>query len=244
MSPLLSKPSSLDVSVLVPAYNEEQTIAACVTRAARILDGQRLQFEIIVIDDGSTDTTRMKAMEVAQNDGGHIRVLQRYVRSGKGAALIAGAEGATGSVAVVLDADMEYSPEELIPIIEPILRGQCDVVFGSRFMGPRSGMSLSHELGNRILTRATNFLYHSRLSDVMTGYKAFRLTALDRLNVDRAGFGFEVEVAAKALMAGLHIQEVPISYRRRSMGKSKIKWFDGVRCLMHLVQLKWSNRGT
>ena len=91
----------------------------------------------------------MRAMEVAQNDGGHIRVLQRYARSGKGAALIAGAEGATGAVAVVLDADMEYSPEELIPIIEPILRGQCDVVFGSRFMGPRSGMSLSHELGNR-----------------------------------------------------------------------------------------------
>lgn len=227
------------MSVLVPAHNEEITIEACLDRAVRALDGHKLRFEIIVIDDGSTDHTGARALTAAQNDGGRIHVLRRYTRLGKGAALRAGAAGARGAIVVVLDADMEYAPEEVARVVEPILRGRCDVVFGSRFVGGHDGMAFSHLLGNRILTRATNALFSGGLTDVMTGYKAFRLSAFNELHLDDGGFGFEVEVAARALQAGLSITEVPISYHRRSAGESKIHWIDGLRCLVRLFQMKW-----
>ncbi len=235
---------SVDVSVLVPAHNEEATIEACLDGAVRALDRHQLRFEIIVIDDGSTDHTGTRALHVAQNDGGRVHVLHRYTRFGKGAALRAGAAGAKGAAIVVLDADMEYAPEEIARVVEPILQGRCDVVFGSRFVGAYDGMKLSHLLGNRVLTRATNALFGGNLTDVMTGYKAFRLSAFNELRLGEGGFGFEVEVAAKAAQAGLTIEEVPITYRRRSAGESKIGWLDGLRCLLRLFQMKWFDRET
>ncbi len=235
-------PTALDVSVLIPAHNEEVTIQACLEGAVRTLEERHLRFEVIVIDDGSTDATGVRARTAAENDGGHIRVVQRVSRFGKGAALRAGADGARGSIVVVLDADMEYAPEELARVVDPILEGRYDVVFGSRFIGGHDGMTVSHFLGNRILTKATNTLYHGNLTDVMTGYKAFRLAAFRELSLDDGGFGFEVEVAAKALRAGLKIGEVPITYHKRSAGRSKIHWFDGVRCLIQLLQMKWFDR--
>lgn len=235
-------PNLVDISVLVPAHNEEVTITACVEGAVRTLDRRRLRFEIIVIDDGSTDATGARALAAAQNDGGRIRVMRRYSRFGKGAALRDGAASAKGTIVVILDADMEYAPEELTRVVEPIIEGRCDVVFGSRFIGDHDGMKISHFLGNRILTKATNTLYHGQLTDVMTGYKAFRLSAFNGLKVDDGGFGFEVEAAARALQAGLEIEEVPISYHRRSAGQSKIHWVDGLRCLLRLFQMKWFDR--
>jgi len=227
-----------DISVLVPAHNEERTIRALVEQAARILEATGLNFEIIIINDGSTDATRVRAMEVARNDPTHIRVIELEGCSGKGAALAAGAQSATGEVNVVLDADFEYSPEQLLAVIEPILQGRSDVVFGSRFLGQVEGMSLSHYVGNRILTTSTNWLYDAQLTDVMTGYKAFRRMALEALKLDHSGFAFEVEVTAKALRLGFDISEVPITYRRRTEGRSKIKWSDGIRCFLRLLELK------
>jgi len=227
----------VDISVLVPAHNEERTIQVCIDRAARALSARNLRFEIIAIDDGSTDATRQRALEFARSSGS-VRVMRIESRIGKGAALVAAARVARGQTIVVLDADLEYAPEEALMVIEPILRGMTDVVFGSRFLGETNGMSFSNWLGNQILTRTTNLLYKANLTDVMTGYKAFATTTLHRLQIGATGFGFEVEVAAKAITQGIRIVEVPISYRRRFQGKSKIrKLGDGIRCLLRLIEL-------
>ena len=227
----------VEVSVLVPAHNEEGTIEDCIKRAENILSLSRLRYEIIVIDDGSTDKTLECAQAVPAN-GGSVSILRNHEKRGKGAALRLAMETARGGIVVVLDADLEYVPEEIPRVIHPIEAGICDVVFGSRFLGQTDGMSWSHKLGNLMLTGTTNALYRGRLTDVMTGYKAFRRTALERFEIGQSGFAFEVEAAAKVLSSGLKVGEVPISYRRRRSGKSKIRWSDGLRCLASLIRLR------
>lgn len=229
--------AAADVSVLVPAHNEEATIEACLRRATRSLLDYGLRPEIILVDDGSTDTTFKRALHFANGGNGQVRILRHGVRRGKGASLATAMKHATGKIAVVLDADLEYAPEEIPPLVEPILGGAYDVVFGSRFLGQSDGMSFFHWVGNRMLTWTTNLLFDGRLSDVMTGHKAFSLDVLRRLGLSESGFGFEVEVAAKSLKTRLRVGEVPISYKKRTEGKSKIRLRDGVRCLIYLVEL-------
>lgn len=227
----------VEVSVLIPAHNEEGTIEECLKRTTRVLRSNNTSYEIIVVDDGSTDKTYSCSQDIARWDGGSIRIIRNTSKCGKGAALIAASKKARGEILVVLDADLEYAPEDVLRVIDPIEQGVSDAVFGSRFKGRTDGMSLSHRFGNSVLTGTTNILYRGQLTDVMTGYKAFRRSALDQLGIGEAGFGFEVEVAAKALKAGLRISEVPINYRRRTSGKSKVRWIDGLKCLFDLVKL-------
>jgi glycosyltransferase involved in cell wall biosynthesis len=227
----------VEVSVLIPAHNEEGTIEDCLKRATRVLRASKTSYEIIVVDDGSTDKTYACSQDVASGDGGSILILRNASKCGKGAALMAASNKARGDILVVLDADLEYAPEDVLRVVDPIEQGVSDAVFGSRFKGQTDGMSLSHRFGNSVLTGTTNLLYGGQLTDVMTGYKAFRRSALEQLGLGEAGFGFEVEVAAKALRAGLRISEVPINYRRRTRGKSKVKWIDGIKCLIDLVKL-------
>ena len=230
----------LDISVIIPAFNEEHTIGPLLSRTEKTLALPGLRFEIIVVDDGSTDSTRTKAVTFARENGGTVHVLARDTNEGKGAAVCAGAKASRGEIVVVLDADLEYAPEDVLRLIAPIAQGSADIVFGSRFVGKADGMPVSHWIGNRVLTETTNLLYRARLTDVMTGDKAMSRRALQRLNVSQIGFGFEVEVAAKALKLGLRIREIPIRYRRRSAGVSKIKWRDGIRSWLHLIELKSS----
>jgi glycosyltransferase involved in cell wall biosynthesis len=227
----------VEVSVLVPAHNEEGTIEDCLKRAMEVLKSSNTSYEIIVVDDGSTDKTYACSQDIARWNGGSIRIIRNASKCGKGAALIAAAKKARGEILVVLDADLEYAPEDVLRVVGPIERGVSDAVFGSRFKGQTDGMSLSHRFGNSVLTGTTNLLYGGQLTDVMTGYKAFRRSALEQLGIGESGFGFEVEVAAKALRASLRISEVPINYRRRTRGKSKVRWIDGIRCLLDLVKL-------
>ncbi len=237
LPPAVVRIETVQVSVLVPAHNEEGTIEDCVRRAENALSSNNLRYEIIVIDDGSTDSTSKCAQAVPCN-GGSLQILHNQAKIGKGAALRSAMERARGDIVVVLDADLEYAPEEIPRVIRPIEDGTCDVVFGSRFLGRTDGMSLSHRLGNLVLTGTTNVLYKGRLTDVMTGYKAFRRRSLDGIDIGQSGFAFEVEIAAKTLRNGLKVAEVPITYQRRRMGKSKIKWTDGLRCLRNLIQLR------
>lgn len=209
-----------DMTVLVPALDEEDTIAEVVNRLLAL----PLVTEVIVIDDGSRDETPA----ILRSFSDRIKVLTNDVRGGKGNAIRQALPFATGKVVVIQDADLEYAPEELPKLIEPILQGSANVVYGSRFThGLPAGMALPNKIVNRLLAWSVQALYFRRLSDEATCYKAFRTDVLRRMNLECRRFEFCPEVTAKAIRMGETIVEVPISYypRSKEAGK-KIRWTD------------------
>ncbi len=188
----------------------------------------------MVVDDGSTDDTAA----IAERAGATV-VRQR--NGGKGAAIRAAIAHADGEIAVIQDADMEYDPAEVPELIEPILRGAADVVFGSRLRGgkPQRAFLFWHLVGNRFLSLLTNVLFNTTLSDMETGYKAFRIDVLRSLDLRENGFGIEPEITAKVCMRRLRIYELPISYygRTHEEGK-KITWRDGFRAIWVLLRVR------
>jgi glycosyltransferase involved in cell wall biosynthesis len=213
---------------VVPCYNEESTVLAVVERLLSLDAG--LQYEIIVVDDGSIDRT----CEVLKGID-RLKVVRNEMNMGKGAAVLHGLEHATGEIVVIQDADLEYGPEDIPRLAWPILRGDCDAVYGSRFRGTISGMRLSHYIGNKVLSWFTRVLYGGQITDVMTGHKAVRRVLLKDLHLKPSRFAFEIEVTLGILGRGLLIHEVPISYQPRKFGKAKISWFDGVECFVRLL---------
>ena len=222
----------MKVSFLIPAFNEAATIGEVLERIAALgLDAQ-----VIVVDDGSTDQTAAIAEEAGAT-------VVRQANAGKGAAIRTAIALAEGDIAVIQDADMEYDPAEIPELIEPILRGSADVVFGSRLRGgkPQRAHLFWHLVGNRFLSLLTNVLYNTTLSDMETGYKAFRIDVLRSLDLHEDGFGLEPEITAKVCKRKLRIYELPISYygRTREEGK-KITWHDGVRAIWVLLRVRIS----
>nr|HDO80176.1 glycosyltransferase family 2 protein [Candidatus Bathyarchaeota archaeon] len=219
------------VSIIIPCFNEEATISEVIERVKRVDLG--VEKEIIVVDDGSTDES---FDEARKHDG---IILVRHERNmGKGAAVRTGIRHSTGNVIVIQDADMEYFPEDIPALIAPILRREADVAYGSRFLGSIKGMSLSHYVGNQILSWATRILFGANVTDMMTGYKAFRRDVIEGLKLKSKGFEFEPEVTAKLLKRGVKIVETPIVYSVRRNGVAKIRWSDGVVCLWWLIKEK------
>ena len=226
-------PSTL--SVIVPVFNERATVAEILRRMRRV--ELPLRAEIIVVDDGSTDGSDQ--ILVALQDS-TVKFLKQPVNRGKGAAIRAGLRVARGDLILIQDADLEYDPDEWPRLIEPILKGKADVVYGSRFTGERKNMMPLHWIGNRILSLATNVLYATTLSDMETCYKVFRRTVLDGVTLTANRFDFEPEVTAKVLRAGYRIYEVPISYAGREISEGKkITWKDGVVALWTLVRCRF-----
>jgi len=218
------------VSIIVPAFNEEATIGEVLRR---ILKAKiPYPFEILVIDDGSQDKTSEKARQF------RVKLLCHPENLGKGRALRTGIVQAAGEIIIWQDADLEYFPRDIPKLIHPIIQGSTDVVYGSRFAGKSGGMSLSHFLGNKILTWATRILFNYPLTDMETGYKAFRREVIDHIELTSDGFEIEPEVTAKVLNNGFRIIEVPINYRYRVKGKTKISWRDGVKSLFCLFKLR------
>jgi glycosyltransferase involved in cell wall biosynthesis len=220
------------LSVVIPIYNEATTIQEIVARVRKT----PFDKEIIIVDDGSTDGTRDKLAELAKLPD--VKVIYQPKNQGKGAALRTGFQAATGDVIVIQDADLEYNPSEYPVLLQPILDGNADVVFGSRFLGgPHRVLYFWHYAGNRFLTTLSNMFSNINLTDMETCYKVFRREVLNGLVLKSNRFGFEPEFTSKVAKKRWRIYEVPISYQGRTYedGK-KIGWKDGVSALVTILR--------
>jgi glycosyltransferase involved in cell wall biosynthesis len=221
------------LSVVMPVYNEAVTVAMAVGRVRSV----PINLELIVVDDASSDGTQ--AILQALHDEGAIHTLVTHPENrGKGAAVRTGIERATGDLIVIQDADLEYDPHELPRLMEPILDGRADAVFGSRFTGsPRRVMYFWHRVGNGALTLLSNMFTNVNLSDMETCYKMAWTDLMKSLPLRTDRFGIEPELTARLAQAGARIYEVPISYSGRTYEEGKkIGWRDGVAALWHIVR--------
>jgi len=221
------------LSVVVPVYNERSTIEHLLHRVREV----PLHLEIIAVDDGSTDGTR-DILPALRDEGLIDRLVMHERNRGKGAALRTGIQHATGDVIVIQDADLEYDPHEYPVLLEPILAGRADAVYGSRFLGgPHRVLFFWHMVGNKLLTLLSNMFTDLNLTDMETCYKMVRADLLKSLPLVSDRFGFEPEVTARLAQAQARIYEVPISYHGRSYADGKkIGWKDGLAALWHILR--------
>jgi glycosyltransferase involved in cell wall biosynthesis len=220
------------LSIVIPVFNERTTIRSIVEAVLAIGLGT-IDKELVIVDDYSTDGTRDELARLA-TEYPAVRVMHHERNQGKGAALRTGFAAATGDIVLVQDADLEYDPRDYPKLIQPILEGKADVVFGSRFVGGESHRVLYfwHSLGNKFLTLLSNMFTDLNLTDMETCYKVFRRDVLSGLTVEENRFGFEPEITAKIAKSGCRVYEVGISYAGRTYNEGKkIGWRDGVRAI-------------
>jgi glycosyltransferase involved in cell wall biosynthesis len=228
----------IELSVVVPTFNEENTIInvldSLVAHVPKIS-------EIIVVDDGSTDNT----CQIVENFSSrsikdcNIVLIKHELNQGKTAAVRTGIQASKGNIVIIQDADLEYSPEDLPNLIYPISMGQADVVYGSRFLVRKASRVLyfKHYLANQFITFLSNLVTDINLTDVETGYKAFRGDLIRKLNLTSSGFGFEIEITAKISKLKCRIYEVPISYYGRTYQEGKkIGWRDGISAIYYIFR--------
>jgi glycosyltransferase involved in cell wall biosynthesis len=225
----------IGVSFLIPAYNEAATIGEVLER----IDALDLESQIVVVDDGSTDATA-SIVEAFAAGRPHVELLRQPNR-GKGSAVRLAATRVTQEIAVIQDADMEYDPADVVALIAPIERGIADVVYGSRLSGgaPQRAYLFWHLVGNRFLSLLTGVLFNTTLSDMETGYKAFRSDVLHSLRLTQDDFAIEPEITGEVCRRGLRIYEMPIAYYGRTYAEGKnITWRDGFKAIRVLVQVR------
>lgn len=228
------------LSILVPVYNEARTVAAVIDCLLTI--DLPVAREILVVNDGSNDGTR-QILDRVPGRLDAIRIIHAERNAGKGAAIRLGLAHARGTIVAIQDADLELDPAQLAGLVEPILRGDTDVVYGSRFLTGKPDAPRMNVLANRTLTAATNLLFGARITDMETCYKIMRSDVARSLKLESNRFDIEPEITAKLLMRGHAILERPVSFRARprSEGK-KIGWRDGVRALSVLLHYRFSLR--
>jgi glycosyltransferase involved in cell wall biosynthesis len=230
------------ISIVIPCYNEKDTIERIVEAVRSAAIESR---EIIVVDDCSQDGTKAvleeKVSEMVD------RIIYHPVNRGKGASLRSGFAAATGEIILVQDADLEYSPDDYPVLLEPLLSGKADAVFGSRFMGgrPHRVLLFWHMAGNRFLTLLSNMFTNLNLTDMETGYKAFKASLIKSIQIEEDRFGVEPEIIAKLARADCRIYEVGISYNGRTYREGKkVNWKDGIRAIYAIVKYNLERRQT
>jgi glycosyltransferase involved in cell wall biosynthesis len=219
----------MKVTVVVPVYNEAATVREVLSRVLSRPEPD----ELLVVDDASKDGTWAILQEIAQEHS-RISLFRHEINRGKGAALRTGFQKASGDLVIIQDADFEYSPEEYPQLLDPLLKGKADVVYGSRFMGGQAHRVLYfwHSIGNWVLTMLSNMFTNLNLTDMETGAKAFRREMLDRVELKEERFGFEPEITAKLARLDARFYEVGVAYHGRTFAEGKkIGWKDGVRAI-------------
>jgi glycosyltransferase involved in cell wall biosynthesis len=236
----------MKLSIIIPAYNEINTIGEILSRVLEV----DLPKELIVVDDCSTDGTKefLEEWEARREKEpkDSVRIFYQTRNTGKGAALRFGFKEATGDIVIIQDADLEYHPQEYPKLIEPLLDGRADVVYGSRFLGtPRRVLMFRHTLGNKLLTFLSNLCTDLNLTDMETGYKVFKKEVLEHLHLKSNRFGFEPEVTAKIAKMNYRIYEVPIAYSGRDYWEGKkIKWMDGLKAIFSILRYNYFDSET
>lgn len=228
----------MKLSIVVPVFNEEKTVIQILKIVSSIDYG--IPSEIVVVNDGSTDKTPeklTKAKDMIKN----IRIISYQRNRGKGHAIRKGIKNSNGDIIVIQDADLEYNPNQIPDLIQPILDGEYKVVYGSRFLGKYESMTPTQLLGNKFLTFMTNLLFGSKVTDMETCYKVIHKNVFKELHLRSNRFEIEPEITAKILKAGFRIREIPIKYsaRKKEQGK-KINWVDGVKSLLMLFKVKFN----
>ncbi len=222
------------ISVVIPVYNEEETVLDVIERVR----STELVSEIVVVDDGSSDGTWNVLQGLNHPD---VRIFRHEKNSGKGSALKTGFAHVTGDIVIIQDADLEYDPGEYPVLINPIVQGRADVVYGTRFAGgTHRVLFFWHYVGNRLLTLLSNMLTNLNLTDMETCYKVFRADVIRKIDIKSKRFGVEPELTAKVARMGCRIYEVPISYYGRDyLEGKKITWRDGLAAVWHILRFRF-----
>lgn len=233
----------MKLSIIIPVFNEEKTIKDILTRVSRVRLSSKITKEIIIVDDGSKDNSKFKIQKLKIKG---VKKIFHDRNLGKGAAIRTGITYATGDIIIIQDGDLEYDPNDYSRLIEPILKQNAQVVYGTRLInyplklwGKEKTVLPMHLLANKILTFLTNFLYRGNLTDMETGYKLFKRQVLESISIRSSGFDFEPEVTAKTLKLHIPIVEVPIKIKPRTYKEGKkINWRDGIVALWTLLKYR------
>jgi glycosyltransferase involved in cell wall biosynthesis len=227
---------TVKLSVLMPVYNESPTLEQIIAKVQQV----PIDKELVLVDDFSTDGSREILKDLERKNDPRLKVLYHEKNRGKGAAIRTGIQATSGEYIIIQDADLEYDPNDYLKLMTTLEQGHADVVYGSRFLGKFQNMSLTHLLGNKVLTVLTNLLYGTKLTDMETCYKLVKGPIFKSITIKTDRFNFEPEITAKLLKKKLRIVEVPISYDGRAFDQGKkISWKDGFAAIWALIKFRF-----